>query len=184
MLFRSINRGLNAERPVVILSENSLEHLSLAFGAMWAGVPHAPISTAYSLVSQDYGKLRHILANLTPGLVFASTALAAVRSAGVADRQMVFESAPCQVALKLQPGMDPRRILLLGQISAPATETLPIASIPIFVFTDSQLVAVAKSNEFGEFHTDIPKRRRMRLCFPFAGRRIEVELKGTPSKEL
>jgi feruloyl-CoA synthase len=29
---------------------------------MWAGVPYAPISTAYSLVSQDYGKLRHILA--------------------------------------------------------------------------------------------------------------------------
>ncbi len=66
-------RGLSAERPIAILSENDLDHLSLAFGAMWAGVPYAPVSTAYSLVSQDFGKLRHILGKLTPGLVFASS---------------------------------------------------------------------------------------------------------------
>ena len=41
-------------------------------GAMLAGVPFAPVSPAYSLISQDYGKLRHILDTLTPGLVFAS----------------------------------------------------------------------------------------------------------------
>ncbi len=66
-------RGLSAERPIAILSENDLEHVTLAMGAMWAGVPYAPVSTAYSLVSQDFGKLRHILAKLTPGLVFASS---------------------------------------------------------------------------------------------------------------
>jgi feruloyl-CoA synthase len=65
--------GLSAERPVAILSGNDLEHLTLALGAMWAGVPHVPVSTAYSLVSKDYGKLRHILATTTPGLVFAAT---------------------------------------------------------------------------------------------------------------
>jgi feruloyl-CoA synthase len=59
---------------VAILSGNDLEHLTLALGAMWAGVPYVPVSTAYSLVSQDYGKLRHILATTTPGLVFASSA--------------------------------------------------------------------------------------------------------------
>ena len=69
-----VQRGLSAERPVAILSGNDLEHLSLALGAMWAGVPFTPISTAYSLVSQDFGKLRHILATTTPGLVFASDA--------------------------------------------------------------------------------------------------------------
>ena len=66
-------RGLSAERPIAILSENDLEHATLAMGAMWAGVPYAPVSTAYSLVSQDFGKLRHILGKLTPGLVFASS---------------------------------------------------------------------------------------------------------------
>ena len=67
-----LDRGLSAERPVAILSDNDIEHLLLALGAMLAGVPFAPVSPAYSLVSQDYGKLRHILGMLTPGLVFAS----------------------------------------------------------------------------------------------------------------
>ncbi len=65
-------RGLSAERPVAILSDNDLEHLSLTMGAFWAGIPYVPVSAAYSLVSQDYGKLRHILGTVTPGLVFAS----------------------------------------------------------------------------------------------------------------
>jgi feruloyl-CoA synthase len=66
-----LDRGLNAERPLVILSGNSVEHLQMAFGAMWAGIPYAPVSPAYSLISGDFGKLRHVFALLTPGLVFA-----------------------------------------------------------------------------------------------------------------
>ncbi|MBL0085650.1 MAG: feruloyl-CoA synthase [Ideonella sp.] len=67
-----LDLGLSVERPVAILSDNDLEYLALALGAMWAGVPYAPVSSAYSLISQDYGKLRHILGTVTPGLVFAS----------------------------------------------------------------------------------------------------------------
>jgi feruloyl-CoA synthase len=67
-----VERGLDAERPIAILSENDLEHLTLAMGAMLAGVPISPISPAYSLVSKDFGKLRHILGTITPGLVFAA----------------------------------------------------------------------------------------------------------------
>ena len=65
-------RGLSAERPIAILSDNDLEHLTLALAAQWIGVPYAPISPAYSTVSQDGAKLRQILATLQPGLVFAS----------------------------------------------------------------------------------------------------------------
>ena len=67
-----LDYGVSVERPVAILSDNDIEHLLLALGAMLAGVPYAPVSPAYSLISQDYGKLRHILDLLTPGLVFAS----------------------------------------------------------------------------------------------------------------
>jgi feruloyl-CoA synthase len=67
-----LDRGLSVERPVAILSGNDLEHLQLGLGAMYAGIPYAPVSTAYSLISRDYGKLRHILGLLTPGLVFAA----------------------------------------------------------------------------------------------------------------
>ena len=67
-----IDRGLGVKRPVAILSENDLEHALLALGCMYAGVPFCPVSPAYSTVSQDYEKLRHVLRTITPGLVFAS----------------------------------------------------------------------------------------------------------------
>jgi feruloyl-CoA synthase len=69
-----LERGLSAERPVAILSENSLEHLVLALGALHVGVPVAPVSPAYSLLSTDHEKLRHVMALATPGLVFAQDA--------------------------------------------------------------------------------------------------------------
>ena len=68
-----INRGLSADKPVAILSENDLDHALLALGCMVAGVPFIPVSPAYALVSQDFEKLRHVLSTTTPGLVFASS---------------------------------------------------------------------------------------------------------------
>lgn len=70
-----VDRGLSAERPVIILSENSLDHAMLAMGCLYAGVPYCSVSTAYSLVSTDYAKLRHVVDTLTPGLIFASDAV-------------------------------------------------------------------------------------------------------------
>ena len=67
-------RGLSAERPVVILSGNSIDHALLAFGALYAGIPFCPVSPPYSLVSKDYAKLSYVLDLLTPGLVFADDA--------------------------------------------------------------------------------------------------------------
>ncbi|SAL59077.1 feruloyl-CoA synthase [Caballeronia arvi] len=93
-----IDRKLSAERPVAILSGNDLEHLQVALGAMWAGVPYAPISPAYSLVSSDYGKLRHTLELLKPGLVFATDgdAFAAAIDAVVQDDvEVVCASGTC-----------------------------------------------------------------------------------------
>ena len=46
----------------------------LALAAQHVGVPYAPVSPAYSLVSTDFGALKHVLGLLTPGLVFASDA--------------------------------------------------------------------------------------------------------------
>ncbi len=69
-----LDRGLSAERPVAILSENSIEHALIALGCLYAGVPYCPVSPPYSIVSQDFDKLRHVLDTLTPGLVFAADA--------------------------------------------------------------------------------------------------------------
>ena len=67
-------RGLSAERPIVILSGNSIDHALIAFGALYAGIPFCPVSPAYSLISKDYGKLAYLMKLLTPGLVFADDA--------------------------------------------------------------------------------------------------------------
>src|SRR3984885_4014005 len=67
-------RRLSAERPIVILSGNSIDHALVAFGALYAGIPFCPVSPAYSLVSKDYGKLAFLMKLLTPGLVFADDA--------------------------------------------------------------------------------------------------------------
>ena len=69
-----IARGLSAERPVVILSGNSVDHALVAFGALYAGIPFCPVSPAYSLVSKDYSKLAFVMKLLTPGLVFTEDA--------------------------------------------------------------------------------------------------------------
>ena len=69
-----LSRGLSAEKPIVILSGNSIDHALIAFGALYAGIPFCPVSPAYSLVSKDFGKLAFLMKLLTPGLVFADDA--------------------------------------------------------------------------------------------------------------
>ncbi|MDX3893942.1 feruloyl-CoA synthase [Pusillimonas sp.] len=69
-----LDRGLDADRPVLMLSGNDIEQALLALGCQFAGVPYSPISPAYSLVSKDYEKLHHVLEVITPGLVFVSDA--------------------------------------------------------------------------------------------------------------
>ena len=66
-----LTRGLSAERPVVILSGNSIDHALLGMASMYAGIAYAPISPAYSLISSDHSKLKYIFDLLTPGLIYA-----------------------------------------------------------------------------------------------------------------
>ncbi len=67
-----VERRLSAERPVTVLSGNDLQHALIELGALYAGVPYAPVSPSYSLLSKDFAKLKHVMRVLTPGLVFAS----------------------------------------------------------------------------------------------------------------
>jgi feruloyl-CoA synthase len=67
-----LDRGLSADRPIVILSGNGLEHAVLGLAAMHAGVPYAPIAPSYSLISQDHRTLAAVCAAMRPGLIFAA----------------------------------------------------------------------------------------------------------------
>ena len=67
-----LDRGLGPERPVAILSDNGVDHALLALGAMHVGIPVAPVSPAYSLMSKDFGKLKYIFDLVRPGLVYTA----------------------------------------------------------------------------------------------------------------
>ena len=67
-----IDRRLSVERPVAVLSGNDIEHALIQLGALYAGVPYAPVSPAYSLLSKDFAQLKHVMRVTTPGLVFAA----------------------------------------------------------------------------------------------------------------
>lgn len=109
-----LDRGLSAETPVAILSENSIEHALLAYAALYAGIPHAPLSPAYSLRSDDFGRLRQCIELLTPGMIFVSSgkkyeaALRAVAGktevVAVQDFPETIPVTPFEVLLKTPPG--------------------------------------------------------------------------------
>ncbi len=67
-----LQRGLSAQRPVVILSDNSIDHAVLSLAAQHVGVVVAPVSPAYSLMSSDHAKLKGIIDLLQPGLIYVS----------------------------------------------------------------------------------------------------------------
>lgn len=118
-----LSRGLSAERPVLILSENSLEHALLALGCLVAGVPWVPASPAYALLSSDFDKLRHVWRTVTPGLVFAQDARYA---------RAIQAVVPTEVETVLAEGALPDR---------PATSFSALASTPATDAVDAAMAA-------------------------------------------
>jgi feruloyl-CoA synthase len=103
-------RDLSPDRPIAILSGNDIEHALLGLAAMHVGIPYAPISVPYSLLSQDFGKLKAIVDILTPGLVFAAN--------GAAFARAIAASVPAAVELVVtaNPPSD-RRATLFGELA-------------------------------------------------------------------
>ena len=114
-------RGLSAERPLAILSGNDIEHALLALAAMHVGIPYAPISVPYSLLSQDFGKLKTIIAILSPGLVFASNGTAFARAiAAVVPREV-------EVAVTANPPADRATTSFAALLQTPPAATVEAA---------------------------------------------------------
>lgn len=110
-----LDLGLGSERPVMLLSENSIDNALLQLGAMHVGIPVAPVSPAYSLVSQDHAKLRYIFDVVRPGLVYASSEERFARALGSLDMRGVElvtsdERTECgrslQMLMKIKAGPD------------------------------------------------------------------------------
>jgi feruloyl-CoA synthase len=102
-----IQRGLSADRTVVILSGNSIEHALLALAALYAGVPYAPAAPAYSLLVNDHGTLGKLVETMRPGLIFAEDGVAfeaALRDVAGESIEVVTSTPP--QSLRATPAME------------------------------------------------------------------------------
>src|SRR5215813_12824554 len=131
-----LRRGLSAEKPIVMLSGNDIEQALLALAAMYVGIPYAPISPAYSLMSNDFGKLRAIIDLLTPGLVFAND--------GVPFARAIYETVPDEIELVVtrNPLGDRKTTMFADLVGVPddpgvaaANRTVWADTIAKFLFT-------------------------------------------------
>ena len=91
-----IDRRLSNERPVVILSGNSIEHGILALGAMYAGIMYVPVAPSYSLIARDFTTLRAMWDTLHPGLVFAAEGQPFERALRCVDVPELVTCAPAE----------------------------------------------------------------------------------------
>ena len=93
-----LERGLGPSRPLMILSGNAVDQALLTLAGMHVGVPVAPVSPAYSLVSKDFAKLRTLAEILRPAAIYATAspafdaAIAALRKGGLDVPRIVVSS--------------------------------------------------------------------------------------------
>jgi feruloyl-CoA synthase len=117
---------LSAERPLLILSGNSIEHMLLGLAAMYVGVPYCPVSPAYSQASSDLGKLRYVIELLTPGLVAAFGSGPFARAIAT----VVPESTPALGDSLELPGREVLTLAALEAADATAAEPRHAATSP------------------------------------------------------
>ncbi|MHA1108313.1 MAG: feruloyl-CoA synthase, partial [Alphaproteobacteria bacterium] len=80
-----LDRAVPTDRPIMIISDNSIDHALLMLGGLFAGIPTAPISPAYALMSGDFGKLRHCFDLLDPSLIYVPDAERFANALGALD---------------------------------------------------------------------------------------------------
>ncbi len=97
-----LERGLGPERPLLLLSDNGIDNALLVLGAMQAGIPAAPVSPAYSLLSRDHGKLKYIMDLVRPGAVYAADGERFAAALGAID----LTGAELIVSANPPPGLD------------------------------------------------------------------------------
>ncbi len=91
-----LDRGLTGADSVMVLSANSIEHALVMIGCYTAGVPVAPISPAYSLISTDHAKLKHCVETVKPRVIFAQSGVMferAIETLRAYDPTLVFVTA-------------------------------------------------------------------------------------------
>jgi feruloyl-CoA synthase len=80
--------GLGEDRPLMLLSGNSLEEAVVLLAAEYAGVPTAPVSPAYSLISKDFARLKNVVNLVPPAALFVQDAAQFARALEAVGAQL------------------------------------------------------------------------------------------------
>lgn len=102
---------------------------------------------------------------------------AGVRTVESNSRQLLYKAGDYCVDIRLERDYETKQVTLTGQIANQQEPHSPVASIPVYLLHQKQVLARTVSNNFGEFHLEYPSKRALRLCLPVAGERIEVPLR-------
>jgi feruloyl-CoA synthase len=113
-----LDRGCGPERPLMILSGNGIDHAVLTFGAYVAGVPAVPVSVAYSLMSQDHDKLKHIFTAIRPRVVYAANGKAFAKALAALDL------SDCELVVGADPPEGVRAAVLSELLALTPTGTV------------------------------------------------------------
>jgi feruloyl-CoA synthase len=99
-----LDLNVGADRPLAILGGNSIEQGLMTMASMQARIAAAPISPAYSLLSQDHAKLKTIFRLIRPGVVLVQDGVAFDRALAALDLEgvtVVHVDRPPQVGTSL-----------------------------------------------------------------------------------
>jgi feruloyl-CoA synthase len=63
-------RGMGPENPILIMSNNGVDHGLLTLVAQYVGVPTVPLSEQYSLITGAHGRLQHAIELVRPKMAY------------------------------------------------------------------------------------------------------------------
>jgi feruloyl-CoA synthase len=160
-----LQQGASPERPLVILSENSTAQALLTWGALYAGVPVAPVSPAYSLLGGDYARLRNAVALVAPYIVFAQDAVrfgGALASLGVSPERILTVSNPADTMMRFDdwlatvvgPDLAVHHASLSADLPAKYMYTSGSTGIPKAVVQTRRMIAAAQEMTARVFEKD------------------------------
>ncbi|HRF08374.1 MAG TPA: feruloyl-CoA synthase [Xanthobacteraceae bacterium] len=130
-----LERGLSAERPVVILSGNGVDHGLLTLACEHAGIPVAPISVAYSLQSADLAKIKYITELLNPGLVYAADTEPFAKALAIAGANSEIVASRNSANLENVTPFDQLAQTKPGTALEKAVSSITVDTIAKFLFT-------------------------------------------------
>ncbi len=169
-----LDRGLGPDRPLLILSGNSVDHMLMTLGAMTAGVPVAPASVAYSLQSRDHARFRSIAELIRPGAVFAEDA---DRFAAALD---AIDGVPAIVSTGRRPGaerLDELMTTVPGQAVTAAFDALDPNAVAKILFTSGSTGAPKSAQHHRMLSAN---QQMMRQVWPFLTRERPVIVDWLP----